>query len=126
MFGLMVWLCVPGTSASTAELKACRALPDDDRLACYDAAVDGQFGKPVVRPPREAMPELVQTVTSVSLDPRGRLRLTLENDQVWAQTDRNRLSLRVGDRIVIRQGFGGSFYLAKQSGSRSLKVRRLD
>ena len=34
--------------------------------------------------------------------------------------------VKPGDEVEIRAGIGGSFYLVKTSGSRSLKVRRVE
>jgi hypothetical protein len=64
------------------------------------------------------------TVSGVSKTPLGSTIVELDNGHVWQQVDDKRLTLRKGDEVNIREGMGGSFYLAKTSGSRSLKVRR--
>jgi len=68
--------------------------------------------------------QMVATVSGVSKTPLGSTIVELHNGHVWQQVDDKRLTLRKGDEVNIREGMGGSFYLAKTSGSRSLKVRR--
>jgi hypothetical protein len=68
--------------------------------------------------------QMVATVSGVSKTPLGSTIVELDNGHVWQQVDDKRLTLRKGDEVNIREGMGGSFYLAKTSGSRSLKVRR--
>ena len=68
--------------------------------------------------------QMVATVSGVSKTPLGSTIVELDNGHVWQQVDDKRLTLRKGDEVNIRGGMGGSFYLAKTSGSRSLKVRR--
>jgi len=74
----------------------------------------------------EEISEIVFPVANVRKTPTGRLVIVLENGQVWVQADGLRLSLKPGNEVLIRAGLGGSYYLSKTSGSRSIKVRRAD
>ncbi len=73
-----------------------------------------------------AVNEIVQLVAELCRAPLGALIVTLENGQIWAQTGNRKLNLKPGDEVSVRAGVAGSFYLTKTSGSRSLKVRRID
>lgn len=66
------------------------------------------------------------TVTRVERTPHGKLMLLLDNGHIWTQIDSARLSLRPGDGVRIEGAMSGSFLLQKQSGSRKLRVKRID
>ena len=74
----------------------------------------------------EDISEIVFPVANVRKTPVGRLVIVLENGQIWVQADGERLNLKPGNEVRIRTGLGGSYYLNKTSGSRSIKVRRAD
>jgi hypothetical protein len=97
-----------GVSACAAEADAAR------RLACYDAEVaQSTEGKPVTA-----------RVAAVSHRSNGAVVLTLENDQVWEQSDDGPdLAISVGDTVKINRGMLGSYWLADHS-SVAIKVRR--
>ncbi|MCH8117204.1 MAG: hypothetical protein IIA78_03680 [Proteobacteria bacterium] len=56
----------------------------------------------------------------------GRLRLTLDNGQVWRQLDSRSLQLKENSVVLIRAASLGSFLLEKLPGSRSIRVKRID
>jgi hypothetical protein len=112
---------------------------DTDRLACYDQA----FGKPPASPaatspaPHEqfgytekevarntgqsAAPAAPDSVTAAikSLDRRrdGKFVVTLDNTQVWAQSEFNsQADVQVGDAITVRRGALGSYLLVTKAG----------
>lgn len=65
-------------------------------------------------------------VTAVRALARGEQVLTLENGQVWQQTEATReQQFAVGDVVVIRKGLLGSFLLTLASGSRNSRVKRI-
>ena len=87
------------------------------------AAVDDRFG---LQPERSLVPgTLTATLSRVERNRYGKLTVYLENDQVWRQLDSSRLLLSTGDEVVIREASLGSHLLEKQSGSRSIRVKRL-
>ena len=69
--------------------------------------------------------QITAAVVDVGKTAFGSAVIELDNNHVWQQIDSKRLTLRKGDEVTIRGGLGGSFYLAKTSGSRSLKVKRI-
>jgi hypothetical protein len=111
---------------------------DTDRLACYDQA----FGKPPAAAatspaPNEqfgfteketarntgqsAAPAAPDSVTAAikSLDRRrdGKFVVTLDNTQVWAQSEFNsQADVQVGDAITVRRGALGSYLLVTRAG----------
>lgn len=112
----------------------------DGRLACFDrlvaehctveaAAERGveQFGSPASETkPASAPNEILDVIGTLSATGSRRTVVLQDTGQIWRQVDSKPLSLKPGDAVRIRKGFGGSYYLAKQSGSRSIKVRRVE
>lgn len=70
--------------------------------------------------------EIESTVTEIKRSPYGKLVLVLENGQIWTQLDSAYLSVVAGDGVRIEAALSGSFLLEKQTGSRSIRVRRID
>lgn len=133
---------------------ACRPIADDQsRLRCYDEAVDTAYAahSPATaissagalegeslfgKPPEESRAlasrqlglddpaTLDATVTQTLRNAAGKLVITLQNGQVWTQLDTTNLKLEAGEPVSIRKAALGSYLLQKQSGGRSLRVRR--
>lgn len=72
-----------------------------------------------------AAPERIEAIVAQATTLRhGAVVITLDNGQVWAQKSVDtRLSLEVGDRIVIKRGAFGSFLLLAPN-SRPTRVER--
>ncbi|BDX08563.1 hypothetical protein [Planctobacterium marinum] len=68
--------------------------------------------------------ELRSVVGKIEKNPHGKLIITLQDGQVWRQTDSERMSLSVGDSIVISRGLLGAFYLSKQGNNQNIRVKR--
>jgi len=65
-------------------------------------------------------------VTAVRLRPAGEQVLTLDNGQVWSQTEKKDFpKFEVGDLVVIKRAMLGSFLLTLQKGSPSSRVHRI-
>lgn len=65
-------------------------------------------------------------VTAVRTRPEGQQVLTLDNGQVWTQTETRRdPHFEVGDVVIIKRGLLGSFLLTLQKGSASTRVQRI-
>ena len=139
-----------------SNLALCRTIADPlERVACYDAALDAasqesveitksqESVEPTASPTAESqfgrsdqsikdtleiedVSEIAYPVIEIRQSPLGRLIIELENGQIWMQTDATRLNLKPGDIVSVRAGLGGSYYLQKTSGSRSVKVKRRD
>lgn len=107
--------------ADNEALMDCRQIKDSEkRLACFDDYVDSRFLTV------EQIEEESIVVTAISKTPSDKLTISLENGQVWRQLDSKRLPLNVGDAVIVRSGSLGSFKLAKEGSSRSIRVKRLD
>ena len=83
------------------------------------------------RAAREPQPEkppataVTAAVTAVRKLPTGYLRIDLDNDQAWQQTEIDpNIRLRTGDRVTIRKAALGSFLL-ETPGRYSTRVRRV-
>ncbi len=83
------------------------------------------------RAAREPQPEkppataVTAAVTAVRKLPTGYLRIDLDNDQAWQQTETDpNIRLRTGDRVTIRKAALGSFLL-ETPGRFSTRVRRV-
>lgn len=118
-----------------------------ERLACYDRAfplapeardalarnAEAEFGKDDARraareeqrAARESEPDSVQAVVaSVSFGPRQERVISLDNGQVWAQTElRSSGLVREGDTVTVRKAAFGTYMLS--TGSVALRVRRV-
>jgi molybdopterin converting factor small subunit len=72
----------------------------------------------------ESLSEQTDEVAAVSRNAYKKLIIRLANGQVWTQIDSLSLSLKPGDRVIIRSAMIGSFQLEKAGGSRRVRVRR--
>ncbi len=125
-------------AAEDAQHPCAHVRNDTDRLACYDQA----FGKPAASAdptapaPKEqfgftekemarntgqsatAAPDSV-TAAIKSLDRRhdGKFVVTLDNAQVWAQSEINsQADVEIGDSVTVRRGALGSYLLVTKAG----------
>jgi hypothetical protein len=74
----------------------------------------------------ETIDAIEDRVAEVDRDPYGKLVFILENKQRWRQLDSNRLNLAPGEEVRIRSAAMNSFLMEKLTGSRSIRVRRVD
>jgi hypothetical protein len=105
-----------------------------DRLACYDKAFgkpaqapDAQFGLPPKQPsPEAAEPDTVTAaVTAIRLLHDGKFVVTLDNAQVWSQSEINsQADVRVGDSVTVRRGALRSYLLVTKGGI-ATRVKRV-
>src|SRR5688572_23854900 len=143
-------LFVPPAKAADSlpePIRACAAMRNaTERLACYDKAVahiesgsaapsaENMFGaSTALAPDREAEREtkgdelrhISGTVVSVSRSESGLLTLSLDNEQVWRQTDADTtLTIETGDSVTISRASLGTFRLVDKRG-RSSRFKRL-
>lgn len=142
---------LPGAFAAAplpASVVACQEEKDDTkRLACYDREVRRHGGTPEERfglkdhrapaatpgDPSAApgdgdeneLKHITATITAISKRPHGESVLTLDNGQVWAQTQAGSpLRVRIGDSVTIRSAALGSFLLSGPRGG-STRVERV-
>lgn len=149
----LLWLMlVPGAVQAAAH--PCAAVPEPGaRLACYDqafpprtpdapaapavpgakaASVEFGFTAEKVRArsadaTREMAPSAVaMTVSSLRRVPTGEFVVTMDNGQVWTQTEINsKARIRAGSAVTIKRGLLGSYRLVTADGI-GTSVRRLE
>lgn len=71
--------------------------------------------------------QIVARVKAVASKPRGEYRITLEDGQVWEETQHssNNLAPNVGETVTIKRGMLGSYFLSHSAGL-ALRVKRTD
>lgn len=76
------------------------------------------------RPKNNAIDKLYASIVGIKKSARKRYVLTLDNGQVWNQTDNETLMLKEGQMIYVERGALGAFYLSKDSVNRRIRVKR--
>ena len=74
----------------------------------------------------EQIDQIAAIVTDVRESATKTLTVTLDNEQVWRQLDSKRLRLKSGEAVIVRKASLGSYLMEKQSGGRSIRVKRLN
>lgn len=149
---LIILFLASSALADEDALLQCRQVESiEERVACYDRYVDSTHPKDAVTAVRipdaqslfgehdseakqivaealsiEQIDQVLAEVANVSRSASRKLVVTLENGQVWQQVDSQALHLKEGDAVVIRKASLGSYRLEKESGSRRIRVRRLN
>ncbi|AQQ67975.1 hypothetical protein Mag101_10240 [Microbulbifer agarilyticus] len=132
---LAVLLSFPaGATTLPEELKRCTEFSDDTkRLACYDKLannlqthVEQIFGQEEKRAIQEAPESITATIEIAKKGAYGKFTFTLDNGQVWRQTDSGRAIWRGGEQVTLERGALGSFFMRKtEGGGRGLRVKRV-
>lgn len=127
---LLFPLCfVPALAWAAAPHPCATVESDADRLACYDRT----FGtpaepKPLPDPPPnkpEAVPERFTAVVSKIEWRNGVFVATLDNGQVWMQSERDsRVQIAAQDTVTIRRASLGSYLLSGKQGI-AARVKRV-
>jgi hypothetical protein len=143
-------LCAPSAEAADTlpeSIRACAVMRNAiERLACYDKAVahiesgsaapsaENMFGASTALAPEQKterqskddeLRQMSGTVVSVSRSESGLITLTLDNEQVWRQTDADAtLTIESGDSVTISRASLGTFRLVDKRG-RSSRFKRL-
>ena len=97
--------------------------PRDYQPTLQRTAPEEEFGKPVVVVNERE--EITARVTQLDKSAHNKIRVTLDNDQIWLQLDSSRMRLKAGDVVDIRASSLKSFQLRKQSGGKSIRVKRI-
>lgn len=148
---LLILLCssplLHAQSTLASQLEQCRTEQNAlKRLVCYDEINTRTAGSPapqaaeraraVTNPPEDnfgkehrqvaadSVDQLYATVSDISFSPRKELIITLDNGQIWRQNGSGQFPLQTGERIYIKRGLLGAFYLGKDGSNRTLKVVR--
>ncbi|HTU66234.1 MAG TPA: hypothetical protein VMF52_09800 [Steroidobacteraceae bacterium] len=115
----------------------CASLGDREaRLACYDAAFppptnatssdrEKEFGKVKPPPPKDAVASVSAAVSQVERRKDGRFVATLDNGQVWSQSElQSQAVVAAGDTVTIKRALLGSFLLVTRDGI-ATRVKRV-
>ena len=88
-------------------------------------SVNEEFG--LKKPdPVDELQEIISIVRSTKLDKRKKLLITLENGQQWQQLDQAYIKIKTGDRCTVKRGAIGSFLLAVDGITKTIRVRRVE
>jgi len=68
---------------------------------------------------------LLASVAALTYDRNDYFTVTLNNGQMWRQTEVSRIKIDVGDRIEIEEGVFGSFILTSEASNRTARVKRV-
>jgi hypothetical protein len=69
--------------------------------------------------------QLQATINKIEKTVYGKLVITLDNQQVWRQTDSTRLNLRKNNVIIIERGAFGSFFISKENANKRIRAKRM-
>jgi hypothetical protein len=120
-----------GAAARAAEPHPCTRIADDrERLACYDRT----FGTPAApkpmpsaqpAPAAEPQPETFTARVSAIEWRNGVFVATLDNGQVWVQSQRDsRVGVAAGQTVTVRPASFGSYLMSNGQGL-AARVKRL-
>jgi len=74
----------------------------------------------------EQIDQIEAIVTDARTSASRKLTVILDSGQIWRQLDSKPLRVKSGDTVVIRKASLGSFLMEKKSGSRSIRVKRVN
>lgn len=132
-------------------LEACSLIENDfKRLMCYDKVISREA---ITGSQKDATSKLSQSksvkpkdtfglenrkkeeavkidklrakVTKIKTNQIGYRTFTLDNGQVWRQTDTDSFSAKKGDEIIITRGVFNSFKMKKANNNRTVQVKRV-
>ncbi len=112
----------PAAQASTARAPVDEPL--DDPIDLFGRSDREVRDLAIQRNTGEALTRIQAVVTAVRESATGRLTLSLDNGQVWTQSESQRFRIKVGDTVEIRRGKVGSYFVKRVGTNRSVRVRR--
>ena len=74
----------------------------------------------------EQINQIEAVVADVRESATKKLTVTLDNGHIWRQIDNKPMRLKRGETVIVRKASLGSFLMEKQSGSRSIRVKRVN
>jgi hypothetical protein len=90
-----------------------------------DKQQQAKFGDENKQRSEDLIQQIQATIVEVQKAPRGELILTLDNGQVWRQSDSTRLRLRKDQVVVIKRAALGSFFIGKENTNRLMRAKRV-
>jgi hypothetical protein len=74
----------------------------------------------------DALPDTIfAAVTTLKKNTYKKYTISLDNGQVWTQSDNERLRLSVGENVYIKRGMLGAFYMSKEGVNQRIRVKRV-
>lgn len=83
------------------------------------------FGMENKQSAKNLIEQIQAKVVKVKKGPYGDQIITLDNGQVWRQTDDTRLKLSEGHQVTIKRGMLGSFFIGKENVNRRMRAKRV-
>ncbi|MFQ3190206.1 MAG: hypothetical protein ACI936_001336 [Paraglaciecola sp.] len=83
------------------------------------------FGKENSKRPADSINQIKANVIKIQKAPYGDLIITLENGQVWRQTDGSHFRLSKDEVVIIERGALGSFFIGKEDTKKRIRAKRL-
>jgi hypothetical protein len=134
-FPLVLLLFSAATAAESLseQLQYCATIEQSsERLSCYDAlskTLDRQaeqdFGREHQRIAEEAPDSITAAISSIEGGAYGKSVVTLDNGQIWRQTDSSHVSWKAGESVLLERGVFGSFFMKQAGGGRGIRVKRV-
>lgn len=108
---------VPDAPAVTPTVSAVESTPEAETI----------FGLEHKQKPKEERPDELQLKwTKKKKDALGKWVITLENGQVWRQTESTRFIFKNSEQlVVVSRGFMGSHFLKEPKGRMRIRVKRV-
>jgi hypothetical protein len=73
----------------------------------------------------EAPDQIRAEVTAAERRPDRTFEISLANGQVWRQTEATSFSVKAGDKVRIKAGMMGAYYLRREGDGRTIRVKRV-
>ena len=109
--------------SSTADPEEHQQLAPQDRFGLSEAEARRQAGLELKKDDLDLIEAKITHIARTGYD---KFVVTLDNGQTWRQTDTKKLRLRHGDAVRISSAAFGSFLLEKSTGSRMIRVQRIE
>ncbi len=121
---------IPKTKASLAQVKDQETAAQPEKQVAKPAieqsvSAEDKFGYEHKRQANDLIQTLNIGVTKVSKTPFGKMIITLDNGQVWRQTDKVRLKIESGQTVSIERGMLGSFFMGTDEVTKRIRVKRV-
>jgi hypothetical protein len=84
-----------------------------------------EFGQENIQRPEDLVQRIEASIIKVKKAHHGKLIITLDNGQVWRQTDSTRLKLRKDNVVIINRGALGSFFIGKKNANKRIRAKRV-
>jgi hypothetical protein len=90
-----------------------------------ETAALAKFGNENKQDPEESIEQIQAKVSKISNNKHGQYVITLDNQQVWRQTDKIRMKFKQGQVVDIERGFMGSFFMGTERLNKRMRVKRV-